>query len=342
MVRSDYPARRPSHWGRAATPPREPALSSAAHVPEPLGELEGDEALETLRRTGRIHLLVASFQRFRAADGFSHARALGFQLVLTLIPALIALIGAATVIDQPEISAFVRDSLLAVAPGATGEGLTQAIRQGTARGSEAGETAVAFGLVAALAGATVAMAQVERGANRIYGIERDRPALRRYTRAALLAVTAGTLVAAALAVVAAGGIARRASGVEGALDAAWAVARWPVGIALLTGAMALLFRFTPNRRQPETSWLAVGAGLAVLLWFGLIGGLALFFDRMDGFGATYGPLAGTIGLLVWAFLSAVALLLGVAFAAQLEAVRAGVPGPRRAVDTPGAAAEPSA
>jgi YihY family inner membrane protein len=279
---------------------------------------------------------VASFQRFRAADGFSHARALGFQLTLTLIPALIALIGFATVIDQQDIRDFVSDTLLAVAPGATGEGLTEAIRQGSARG-EAGEAAVAFGVAAALAAGTVAMAQVERGANRIYGIERDRPALHRYARAAVLAVTAGTLVAAAMGVVAAGGVARRISGIEGELDAAWAIGRWPVGIALLTGAMALLFRFVPNRRQPETSWLAVGAGLAVLLWLGLIGALALFFDRMEGFGDTYGPLAGTIGLLVWAFLSAIALFLGLAFAAQLEAVRAGVPGPRRAVDTPDAA-----
>jgi hypothetical protein len=45
-------------------------------------------------------------------------------------------------------------------------------------------------------------------------------------------------------------------------------------------------------------------------------------------GATYGPLAGTIGLLLWTFLTSVALFLGLAFSAQLEAVRAGVPGPR--------------
>lgn len=309
-------------------------MSTAAYVPETLGELESDEALETLRRTGRLRLLAASFQRFRAADGFSHARALGFQLTLTLIPALIALIGFATASGQADIRDFVTDTLLAVAPGAVGEGLTTAIRQGSSRGSEAGATAVAFGVAAALGAGTVAMAQVERGANRIYGVERDRPALPRYLRAALLAVTAGTLVALALAVVVAGGAARRASGLEGELDAAWAVGRWPLGVALLTGGMALLFRHVPNRRQPETSWLAVGAGLAVVLWLGLVGGLTVFFDRMGGFGDTYGPLAGTIGLLVWAFLSAIALFLGVAFAAQLEAVRAGVPEPRRPVDTP--------
>ncbi len=58
--------------------------------------------------------------------------------------------------------------------------------------------------------------------------------------------------------------------------------------------------------------------------------LAVYIDATDSFGATYGPLAGTIGVLLWAFLTSVALFLGLAFAAQLEAVRAGVPSPRRA------------
>ena len=44
----------------------------------------------------------------------------------------------------------------------------------------------------------------------------------------------------------------------------------------------------------------------------------------DNFGATYGPLAGTIAVLLWMLLTSLALLLGLAFAAQLEAVRAGV------------------
>ena len=41
-----------------------------------------------------------------------------------------------------------------------------------------------------------------------------------------------------------------------------------------------------------------------------------------------GPtLTGIIAILVWTFLTALALFLGLAFAAQLEAVRAGVPEP---------------
>ncbi len=301
-------------------------------MPETHGELESDEALETLRATGRARLVVAAFERFRAADGFSHARALGFQLCLTVIPALIALIGFATATDRAEVRDFVRDTLLAVAPGEVGQLLTTAIRHGSSDAAERGETALVVGVVITLLAGTVAMAQVERGANRIYGLERDRGPLRRYGRAALLACTAGTLVAAAVAVVVAGDAARDLVDLDRELDVAWALARWPAGVVLITAAVALLFRYVPNRRQPETSWLAVGAAVAVVLWLALTGVLALYVEASDSFGATYGPLAGVIGLLLWAFLSSVALFLGLSFAAQLEAVRAGAPGPRLPAD----------
>lgn len=56
--------------------------------------------------------------------------------------------------------------------------------------------------------------------------------------------------------------------------------------------------------------------------------LNLFFLLSPTFGSTYGPLAGTIALAFWAFGSSIALLVGAALAAQLEAVRAGNPAPR--------------
>ncbi len=74
--------------------------------------------------------------------------------------------------------------------------------------------------------------------------------------------------------------------------------------------------------------MAIGSIVSVVLWFAFTGVLALFIDASKGFGETYGPLAGTIGVLLWAFLSSLALFLGLAFAAQLEAVRAGVADPR--------------
>jgi uncharacterized BrkB/YihY/UPF0761 family membrane protein len=68
--------------------------------------------------------------------------------------------------------------------------------------------------------------------------------------------------------------------------------------------------------------------VATILWFALTALLAWYYSVNDSLGNTYGPLVGIIALLTWAYASALALLFGIAFAAELEAVRAGVPGPR--------------
>jgi YihY family inner membrane protein len=292
-------------------------------------ELEGDDAFETLRAAGRRRLLVDAVARFRAADGFSHSRALAFQLALTLLPALIAAVGAAAALEQEAFRRAVQTLVESVTPSAAADILTAALRQGTASArQETGETAVAAGFVAAVLAGTGAMAQVERGANRIYGVERDRPFVAKYGVALGLALTAGVLALLSVVVLVGGAAVRDAVGFGGEIDAVWRVARWPLGLVLVVASVALLLEVAPRRRQPEASWLAVGAGVAATLWLVFMGMLVAYFELAGSFGATYGPLAGTIGLLLWAFLTSVALFLGVAFAAQLEAVRAGVPEPR--------------
>ena len=292
-------------------------MSTATSVPVTRElELEGDDALQTLRATGRRTLAADAFDRFRAADGFSHARALAFQFALTLVPALIAVIGLATALDQDTFTRIVREVLLEMAPASAGDLITEALDQGTSGGM----TAVLLGGLATLVAGTGAFGQLERGANRIYGVERDRPPIRKYAVAFLLMVTAGgaTLLAAVLLV--AGEALADAAGWGRAFE----LLRWPLTIGLVVAALALLFEVSPRRRQPEPSWLALGSGLAAVLWLLFTGALALWIGATENFGATYGPLAGTIAILLWTFLTAVAVLLGLAFAAQLEAVRAGV------------------
>jgi YihY family inner membrane protein len=304
-------------------------VTTASAVPATRDELEGDEALETLRAVGRRRLLADTVDRFRAADAFSHSRALAFQFTLTLLPALIALVGLAAAIDQEDITRTVRATIEALAPGAAGEILTDALRQGsTAASRENGETALAGGGIAAAIAGTTAMAQIERGANRLYGIERDRPFLRKYANALLLAASAGVLALLSVVVLVGGSAVRDAAGWSSGFDAIWQVARWPIGLVFTVGAVALLFERAPRRRQPEPSWLAFGAAASTVLWLAFMGVFALYVEATGSFGATYGPIAGTIGVLLWAFLSSVALFAGVALAAQLEAVRAGVESPR--------------
>ena len=83
--------------------------------------------------------------RFRAADGFSHSRALAFQFTLTLLPALIAVVGLAVALGQDDFTRIVRDTIQDLTPGATGEILTDALRQGSKSAHESGETALVAG-----------------------------------------------------------------------------------------------------------------------------------------------------------------------------------------------------
>ena len=306
-------------------------MSTAATVPE-TRDLEGDDAVETLRAVGFGGLLSDSLMRFRFADGFSHSRALAFQFTLTLVPALIALVGLAHELGQEDFSRILTQTIGDLAPGPAGEVLTQAISRDAAEDS--GGTALFFGLVAALVAGATAMGQIERGSNRIYGVERDRPTLAKYTRATLLALTAGVASVLALVLMVAGSeigaAAKDVTGWSSALDTAWSVGRWPLGALLVAGAIALLFLTCPRRDQPSFSWLALGSSIAVLLWFAFTGLLAAYIGLSQDFGETYGPLAGLIGLLLWTFGTALALFLGLSVAAQLEAVRAGEPDPSRA------------
>lgn len=177
------------------------------------------------------------------------------------------------------------------------------------------------------------MGQIERGSNRIYGVERDRPAVRKYLVATALALTAGAATVTAFVLVvfgsAIGDALGSANGWNDVALNAWSIARWPIGAALVAAAVALLFKVSPHRHQPEWSWLALGSTLAVVLWFVFTGLLALYVGASKNFGETYGPLAGFIGLMLWSFISALALFLGLAVAAQLEAERAGVHDPSR-------------
>ena len=89
----------------------------------------------------------------------------------------------------------------------------------------------------------------------------------------------------------------------------------------------------PRRRQPALSWLALGAGIAVVLSMVAAAGLAGYVHLSSSFGSTYGPLAGIVALLTWSLMSSVSVFYGVAVCAQLEALRAHQEEP--AYDDPG-------
>jgi uncharacterized BrkB/YihY/UPF0761 family membrane protein len=87
--------------------------------------------------------------------------------------------------------------------------------------------------------------------------------------------------------------------------------------------MTIIFKVVPNRRQPQFSWLLSGTTVSVAVWVSATILLGLFYEHASVLGSSFGPLLGVIALLVWAYATGMAVLFGLAFAAQLEAERAG-------------------
>jgi len=304
-------------------------MASAEFVPETAsmqeGELSGDDAAATLRRVGTKELIKESIERFRSGDGSSSSRALGFQIALTAIPLTIAFVGLSSVIKAETLSKAIEETMLSLAPGAGGDVLGDALKSSAESGGRGGIIALVLGLLTGLVALAVAMSQIERGANRIYGMQDDRPLKERYGRGAVLGVTAGLPAMIGFVVLVAGRASIEAFGAAFEWDT-WAITvltwlRWPVGALLCWMALTVIFEQAPKRRQPAKTWLAYGAGLALVLWLLFSGLLALYIMASSGFGQLYGPLTGVIALLLWAQLTSVALYLGLAFAAQLEFTR---------------------
>ena len=285
-------------------------------------ELTGEDALATLRRVGWATLLKDALMRMRVADGMSHARSFAYLTSLVAIQSLIAIVGIESVVGAGSLSRAVDAAIVRIVPGPAGRVLTVAVTHAHQSGVHHHYLALLIGLVGSLLTATTAMGQLERGLNRIYGMDQDRPTGEKYKVAFVSALTAGTLTAGAIICLAFGDQLFQSKS-STSLSVGWAILRWPLGIALVTIAVTFLYRRSPRRIQPHLSWLSVGSVVAVVLWVISIFGLTLFFKTSSSFGSTYGPLAGIVALLLWSLLAAIALFYGGAVAAQLESVRTG-------------------
>ena len=274
--------------------PREVSVVSTAHLVPETRDLSGDDAFETLRRTGRRHLLADAFRRLRFSDGFSHAR----SARLPERPHRRAghdRVGRAR--SRAEQRCLQRRGRPPRSRAALPDRPASCSRPRPTRLARPAATttflALFLGLAGCLFAGTTALGQFERALNRLYGVEADRPTVHKYGFAFILAVAIGTCMVAAFATVAVGG-AYTVHLDGGVLDTAWSIVRWPLAALLVTGGMALLFRWSPRRQQPRWSWLTFGATIGVVLWLVATALLALFFRWSSTFGETYGPLAGLV------------------------------------------------
>jgi membrane protein len=89
--------------------------------------------------------------------------------------------------------------------------------------------------------------------------------------------------------------------------------RWPLLLALMIGALTVFYRFGPHRQNAPRWWVSPGAVIAALLWLAGSAALSYYLSNFADYNATYGSLGAAIGLMMWMWLSTIAVLLGAQF-----------------------------
>jgi membrane protein len=166
-----------------------------------------------------------------------------------------------------------------------------------------------------------AMMSIISTMNTAYDIEESRPWWK--TRLVAIGLTVGLalfiLVSFALVIAGPSLAERLASSLQlGPVFAwTWKILQWPVVFALVVTAVGIIYYYAPDAEQ-DWVWITPGAVLATLLWLVISLGFKLYLANWGNYNETYGALAGVIILLLWFYLSGVAILAGAELNAEIE------------------------
>lgn len=172
---------------------------------------------------------------------------------------------------------------------------------------------LSFGIVTALWSGSAAVSTFIKALNRAYDVEETRPFWKRKGIEILLTLFVGIVASAAFIVIVFGGkIGDKIAGSMGwghAFNVFWNIVRWPVILAFISLALAVLYWIGPNIKQ-KFQWISPGAVLATIVWLLAIGGFGLYVSKFGSYDKTYGTLGGMIVLLLVFYISSMVIMLG--------------------------------
>ncbi|HMJ01888.1 MAG TPA: YihY/virulence factor BrkB family protein [Conexibacter sp.] len=339
-ARADLEAHDP-HEGDAHARERQAPAGEAPAGAQPSGDAPARRRMDyrpvgTDTRTSLFPTLKRTVQEFNEDGMTDWAAALTYYGLLALFPALIALVSVIGLVGDPqETTRKLTDIVTAVGPSTAADTFSGPIESITSNRGAAGILFV-VGLAVALWSASGYIGAFSRAANIVYETPEGRPFWKLRPLQMLIALVMVILLAAlALALVLTGPIVDEVAGPLGVGDTAttiWDIAKWPVMLAVVVLMIGVLFHATPNVKLPGFKWVTPGAVLAIVVWLVASAAFAFYVANFGSYDKTYGALGGMVVLLMWLWITNIALLLGMELNAERERNReleAGVPGAER-------------
>ena len=282
--------------------------------------------------TGGFAILKRTVKEFQEDNLSDWAAALTYYGLLSLFPALIALVSILGLFGDPEkTTQTITDMVTQLGPQSAADTFAGPVESITTNRGAAG---ILFfvGLGLALWSASGYVGAFMRAANIVYETPEGRPFWKLRPLQLLVTLVMILLLAAVLlGLVLTGPVVSAVAGPLGVGSTAQTVfniAKWPIMLIAVILMFAVLFHAAPNVKLPGFKWVTPGAILALVVWIVVSVAFAFYVANFGSYDKTYGALGGVVILLMWMWLTNVALLLGMELNAERERSRelaAGMP-----------------
>lgn len=259
-----------------------------------------------------MHLIPLA-KRIKEDRIFGRAAQLSYYFLLALFPLLLFLINILGYLAQE--GTLFRDKLLvylaALMPGSAFALVSATVDEISV---SSGTGKLSFGLLAALWAASNGMGAISDTLNTAYNVKESRRWWKVRLISVCLTIALAILILAALAIVLVGGTIGEALaaryGLGSVFTTIWTVVQWPIALIFVLTTFNLIYNFAPNISPGARRWITPGAFVGVALWLLVSFAFRVYLGFFDSYSVTYGSLGAVIVLMLWFYLSGVAILIG--------------------------------
>ena len=306
----------------------EPATSSAStasrRLPRPVANrwrhgsaFARPDVLETVSLSW-TELARRTWREVIDDDVLGLAAQLSYYFFLALFPAILFLLALASFFPLSNITDDVGRSLGPFVSPQVLELIQEQMRR-LANNENGG--LLTFGVAGALWSSSAALVSIVGALNRAYDIDEGRPWWKVRLVAIGLTLGVAVIVLVALTLVLAGPTLAetlgRTTGWGAPFERTWLLLQWPLVFVLVATGIGLIYYFGPDADQ-DWVWITPGAVAATVLWL-LISLLFKFYvANFTDYEGSYGTVGAVIVVLLWFYVSGIAILTGAELNAEIE------------------------
>jgi membrane protein len=276
----------------------------------------------------RVQALKATVQEFQRDDALGLAAQLAYYLILALFPFILVLVSLMGTFGSQELASEVLGYFRQVMPQQAYE-IIETFTGNIISGEAEAPELFTFGILFTIWAASGAFAALINALNRAYDVQETRPFWKVRVIAILMTLGLSVLILVGVLLLILGPqigeVIANLFGLGDLFELVWDVARWPAALFFMVLTVALLYYFAPDANQPFR-WITPGGLIGVLLWVLASVAFNFYVSNFGSYDKTYGSIGAVIVLLLYLYISSLAILFGATLNATLVRMKEEISG----------------